>query len=437
MSQVDAISRTVSNISTTVHENYVNEVKPLLDHIDAFAALFSKIGPGGYSLVGEKLQFAVEVSYSGGFMGTDGYLPDHQEVDPQEVYTTPARLYIRRAADNFLRAAAVRPGAYEDFFARLQSQMIDAVQRGTAFHIHGSTAATVCTFVSRTSATVLVVDAGYGHASTAPCMFVEAGMNMALLDASNSYAVIGAAEVSSVDYDTSATTATITFASNIDASSTGADGDPLVFCTIDDSTSTYYVSERNYAPLGMFDMLDPDAGATSLLGLSDSTYPRWAPQILASSDFGHIEVMEFLEYISAKSNSEVSAASHVLTMQNGVRIELAKDILPYQQQNQLGRSLEGGWRTVRVGEFDLLTSHYHPHDLMYAVCPEDIHVVDLDGEPAVFAEDGSDVSRLADYDGIEWYLKHYVQRFPSRRNRMGTLTSITNPNKERYSAHPV
>ena len=434
---ISQIERTPANISTLVHENYMNEVKPWLDHLDPVAALFTQIGPGGYTLIGEKLQFAGEWSYSGGFMGTDGYLPDHEQVSPAELITTPARLYIRRAVDHFLRALAVRPGAYEDFFARLQKQMLDAVQRGTARHIHGSTSGTQCTFVSRTSATVLVVDAGLGHASQAPAQWIEPGMTLALLDASSSYATIGVATVSSVAYNTSATTATITFATDIDTSSNGADGDPLVFASTNDSSATHYVTERNNAPLGLMDILDPDAGSTTLLSASETTYPRWAPINRASTDFGHVEIMEFLEEISAKSNSEVSTASHVLTMQNGVKIELAKDLLPYQQSADLGRELTGGWRTVRIGDFEAVTSHYHLWDVVYALCPEDLHVVDLDVEPQVWSGDGSQFSRLADYDGSEWFLRHYVQRFPSRRNTMGALTGVSNPQKERYSAHPV
>ena len=437
MSQVDYISTSMSDIATVVHENYVNEIKPLLDFNDPVSALFTKIGPGGYTLIGEKLQFALDHSYAGGFMGTGGYLPAHQQAEPVEAYTTPSRLYIRRAVDNFLRAAAVKPGAYQDFFARLNMQMLDAIKRGTAFHIHGSTNATVCTFVSRTDTNTLIVDAGMGHASQAPCNFIEAGMYLALLDASNSYAVIGADEVESVTYNTSATTATINFVTSIDASSTGADGDPLVFCTSSDSTETGFTTERSYAPLGLMDFLDPDASATSLLGLTEATAPRWTPSNLASVDWGHVEIMEFLEFIAARSVSEVSPESHVLTMQNGARIELAKDLLPFQQQENLGRTLEGGWQAVRIAGFDCVASNYHLWDVVYALCPEDIHVVDLDGEPAVWSGDGSQFSRLDGYDGVEWYLKHYVQRFPSSRNRMGALTGVTNPLKQRYSAHPV
>jgi len=434
---ISSIERTAANIGSLVHENFVNEVKPWLDHLDPVAALFDKIGPSGYTLIGEKLMFAAEQSYAGGFMGTDGYLPEHQYVDPVELTTTPARLYIRRAVDNYLRALAVKPGAYEDFFARIQSQMIDAVKRGTAFHIHGSSAATVCTFVSRTSAKVLVVDAGYGHAGTAPAMFIEPGMVLALLDASNLFATVGVGEVSAVTYNTSATTATITFIQDIDAGSTGADGDPLVFATIANSSAANYVTERGLAPNGLIDIIDPAAASSTFLGLSDSTYPRWAPVNRASADFGHIEMMEFMEEVSAKSNSEVSVGTHVWTMQNGIKIELAKDLLPYQQQSQLGRELQGGWTTVKVGEFEVVTSHHHLHDVAYLLCPDDLHVVDLDGEPSVVSADGSEYSRLADYDGIEWYMKHYVQRFASRRNRMGALTGLTNTNASRYNAHPV
>src|SRR5690606_6650209 len=114
MSQVGPISRTASDISRTVHENYMNEIQPWVDHLDPFAALFQKIGPKGYSLIGEKLVFAADDSYAGGFMGTDGYLPNHQEVQGVELETTAARLYIRRAVDNYIKALAVKPGAYED-----------------------------------------------------------------------------------------------------------------------------------------------------------------------------------------------------------------------------------------------------------------------------------------------------------------------------------
>lgn len=436
MAKIANVDRAASDISTLVHENYVNEVKPWLDHISPLAGLFNSLGDGGYSLVGEKIQFARDYTYRGGFMGTDGYLPEPEAVDPLELQFTPARLYARSAVDNFLAASAVRPGAYEEFSARLMTQMWDAVERGTTRHIHGGSDATVCTFSSRTSATVLVVDAGYGYAGASPAMFLEPGMTLALLDASSSYATIGVAKIDSIDYDTSATTATITFASDIDTSSTGADGDPLVFATTNDSSDSHFVTERNNAPLGLLDIIDPNDDLTAYGGLTESSWQRINPIRRASSDFGHIEIMEFLAEIEAKSNSPVSAQSHVLTMQKGAEIELAKELLGFQQQAELGRTLQGGWQAVRIGQFDVLSDPYHIPDVVYALAPEDLFVVDLDGEPEVWAGDGSPFQRLTDYDGKEWFIRHYVNRFAGRRNNMGALTGVSNPNKQRYAAVP-
>lgn len=442
MAQVANIDRTQANISTLVHTNYVNEVKPWLTHISPLAGLFSEIGPGAYTLIGKELTFAADNKFRGGFMGTDGYIPEPETVDPVNLTTTPARLYASSAVDNFLAALAVKPGAFEDFSARLVDQQWDAVDRGTTFHIHGGSAATKCVVTSRTSSTVVVVEDGYGFDGAQPTMFLDEGMTLAALDATDSYAVLASAKISSIAHNTSATTATITFASTIEGSGTIAAGDLLVSATrvvasaAAAAADSAFVTERSKAPLGLLDIIDPADAQTTYLGLTESSTPRVLPVRRASSDFGFVEIMEFLEEIAAKSNSPVSAQSHVLTMQSGVKIELAKELLPYQQQAQLGRTLQGGWQTVRVGEFDLLTDMYHVPDVVYAICPEDVHVVDLDGEPAVWAGDGSEFQRMTDYDGKQWFIRHYTQRFASRRNRLGALTGVVNPNKERYSAQP-
>lgn len=439
MSQVANIDRTVSDVGTLVHANYVNEVKPLLMHISPLAALFSEMGPGGYTLDGSgtQLEGALDDKFSGGFMGTDGYLPDHQDVRPFRWTTNPARLYARRAIDNMMAVVAKEPGAFEPLVDRITDQMLDAVDRGTSFHIHGGAAATVGTFVSRTSATVLVIDAGHGHAGQDPSLFIEQGSVLSLLDASSAYATIGSAIVDSIARNTPSTgQATVTFASSIDAGATGADGDPIVFATTPDESASYYVTERNRAPNGLLDMIDPDNSLSAFMGVTEASNPRFNPIRTASVDFGHIEVMEFLAELAARSNSNVNSTTHVITCQDGVKIELARDLIPFQQQQALGRTLQGGWQTVKVGDFEILADNYHLWDIMYFIDPEAVHVIDLDGQPAVWAGDGNQYSRLADYDGKEWFLRHYVQRITTLRNRLGALTGVPNPNRQRYLPIP-
>lgn len=436
MSQVGNIDRTASDVSTLVHELYRDEVVPFLGHMSEMGGLFSKLGDGGYQLIGEKLQFAADYTYRGGFMGTDGYLPDAQDVDPLELSFTPIRAYIRIAIDNFIEAIARKPGAYEGKAERVVRNMWDAVARAETRHIHGTSAGTVCTFVSRTDANTLVVDAGYGYAGAQPTMFIEAGMTLALLDASNSYATIGAAVVDSVTHNTSETTATINFTSDIDTASTGADGDPLVFATTADESATHFVTERNRAPNGLIDIVDPANAATTYGGATKATYPRLDSVVRASSSFGQVEIMQFLAEIEARSNSKVTADSHVLTCQQAVLLEVAKELVQFQQQSQLGKKLEGGWDTVSVGGMNFLTDPQHLPDVLYALCPEDLFVVNL-LEAELAADDGSQWSRLADYDGKEAFVRWYGNRFANRLNRLGALTGISVTSKNRWAAVPA
>lgn len=436
--QVGQINRTASDYSTTVHEIYSQGVAKNVAHSSPIAGVFESLGDGGVDLRGEKFQFAVDFYWAGGGMATDGYLPDHEEVAPIEASYTPVRCYLRRAVDNFMAERVTQPGAYEDLMARIGAQQWEAIQIMTSRHVHGSTNGTVCTFVSRTSGTVLVVDAGYGYAGVRPTMYLRQGMTLALLDASNSYATIGVAAIDSIAHNTSATTSTITFAATIDGSSTGADGDPLVFATTNDSSATHYVVERNYAPLGLLDIIDPAAATASLAGIAESSYDEWKPYRFASSDFGHIEFMEFVEGLRAKSLSAepITAQSHVFSCQAGVQIELAKDLLGYQQQSGLGGKLQGGWDTVMVGPHRFLVDDYHIPDVLYAHCPEDLFVSYLGGPPSVWSGDGSQYARLADYDGKEWFIRVYLCRGAMRRNKLGCMTGISVSNSEDYAAVP-
>ncbi len=428
--------QSVSDIGALVYENFKGKVKPWLDVIDAMAALFGQLGPGEYSLQGEKLVFAADDKYAGMAMATNGYLPGSQHATNITLETTPARMYVRRIVDNFTVARASGEATFENFMTRIMRQMWEAFERATIRHIHGSSTATVCTVHTRTSGTVFVVQNGYGYTGATPGLFLEPGMWLALLDVSVSYTVLGVARITGIDHTTSASTATITFLSTIDNGAAAVAGDVFVFCTSTDSTDDWFVTERSNAPLGLLDLLDPSNANTSYLGVTESSSPRIEPIRRASSDWGEFEFMEWIAEIEAKSNSEVSPSSHVFTLHPGVLLELAKTLIPYTQIMGKGQELTGGWTTVQIGGHDFVKTGYHVQDVVYAICKEDAHVVDLDGEASIWDGDGSQFRRLANYDGKEWFAKHYGQRFFSRRNRSGCLTSVTNPNYQKYSTIP-
>jgi hypothetical protein len=111
--------------------------------------------------------------------------------------------------------------------------------------------------------------------------------------------------------------------------------------------------------------------------------------------------------------------------QGAVVAELARTLVGFQQQTQLGRTFEGGYQAVRIANMDFIEDDWQLHDVLYTLSVEDLFTVDLDGEADYFAEDGSQFSRLADFDGKEWYVKSYMQSFSDRRNRHAALTGIS------------
>lgn len=429
---------TISTVGSLVYENYTGRVQPHLEFMGPTLAIFQQMGPGEFNLLGEKLVFAADVLYAGGAMGTTGWLPDHEYQDPINFETTPTRSYVRRAVDNFIVARAAGPdGTFEPFIGRVMEQMWDALERMQNRHVHGSSTGYVSMTKTRTSNTVIVMDDGYGHSGADPGMFIEPGMTMAWLDADNSYAVGGSGVVSTVSYGTNE--CTVTFAASIENGSgtpTIAANDPWVFSTSTPYTQTHFDTEYGNAPLGLLDHIDPLAATATYLGVTEASYPRVKPVTTASSNFDEVEIMEHWKKIFAKSGAPVTSGTHVNTLQPGMAIELAKTLLPYTQIQTKGADLPGGWETVTIQGQTFVEDPYHLQDIMYTLCRDDCRVIDLDGDPRIWAGDGSEFARIADFDGKEWYARHYVQRIMTRRNRSGALTGLTNSNAANYTPSP-
>lgn len=433
-------TQTVADLSALLQDNYKGRVKPWLDVIIPVAALFQRLGPGEYSLEGKKLIFAGDSRYAGMAMATDGHLPGSQYAEAVQLNTTPARTYVRRMVDNFTVAAGAGEAAFENFMDRIMRQMWESFERMTARHIHGSSAATVCRVKTRTSATVVVVHQANGYTATAgwdPSLYTEEGMWLASLDSSAGFAVLAVARLLTIVRSSIVPEATFTFATTIEGAGTIAVDDLLVFATSTVTTDNWFVTERNRAPLGLLDIVDPLNTLSSYLGVTETDHPRINPIRAVSADWGEVEFMEYVTEILSRSNAPVTPDTHTFTLHPGVKIELAKTLTPFTRIEGKGKELDGGWTAVRIAGHDFVEDPYHIPDVCYGLCTEDLFVVDLDGDPRIWEGDGSQFRRIANYDGKEWFARHYLQRFACRRNRLGALTAIPNPKGQRFVPVPV
>lgn len=413
------------DLSGLVHEVYAGEVKPNVQAQSPTAQMFSQAGRGQYRLDGEKLVGSAQLTYSMGAMGTDGNLPDSQYTDSKEWEVTPARIYVRRAIDNFVEARGRKgPGAFDDFLERLYDQMWDAFGRTMIRHAIGTSDGTICKIDSRTDADTIEVKDGYGHVGTNPTMHLEPGGIIAWIDVSSSNAVGGAAEIDSI----SGTTVNLVSSANWERNGTPASGDLIVQATTPNTTDSHFATEFQNAKHGVLDIVDPDANATTVFNISESNFPRWKPFREASSGFDHIELTEHWQKLRAQSTYPVGPQTHAVVMNGAPHAELARTLTGFQQDARLGRTFEGGYQAVRIAGQDIVVDDWWLHDVVLTLCLEDLFKVDLDGGADYFAEDGSQFQRLADFDGKEWYVREYCQYFSDRRNRHSALTGISLPN---------
>lgn len=432
------LTRVATSATGLAHENYIKGVVDYVGQMTGMAQVFSGKAPPKYQLVGTKMVFAAENKRVNPAQSTGGYLPNNIDKFPITLETTPTRTYSRIEVDNFAVATLKGDGVFEEFMKRKQRQLWEGFELWEREGVHGSSAATVCLANAARSGAgndELVVKSGYGRANVAPTMHLDVGDRVAVLDTSAADAVLGVYIVSYVTHNTSATTSTIKFTTAISA--TIAADDKLVRCTTSNTADAHFETEKSKRPLGALDLMDPSAANTSYLGVTEATNARIKPVRVASGDFGPTEIVKFIGQIEAKGRVKVTKDSHVLTAQNNVLHLLAAQILPYQQMNQLGGKLDGGYETVSIAGHDFVFDSDHIPDVIYAWHKPHCHWISLDGDAGVVALDGSAWSRIENYDGVEQYAKKYGQRIMDRRNTSGALTGISTTGADAFDSRPT
>jgi len=432
-SNVDALT----DITGLVHEIFVGRVLPGVRWESVTAQLYMNAQEGDYRYDGESLNGATDLRRPHGAMGSDGKLPDSAHTDAANWQTTPQRRYVRRAVDNFVESAAVSgPGSFADLGTRLFDQMWGAFRLMEIRHAIGGSDGVLCVVNARTSSTVFTVKNGYQHTDCNPLMLMDEGMVICWMDITVSNTAAGAAAIAAngIAYDTN--TVTVDSGTTWEPSATTAAGDLICAATTNNIATDYFASEYTNAKNGQREIIDPDAGSTTVHNIAEGTFERWKPFRKASSTFDHIEVTEFFRKMAAKSTYPITPDSHTAVIHGGAYAELARTLIGFQQQQNLGKTLEGGYQTMVISGHDFAIDDFQLQDVMSVYCMEDLYTVSL-VEAGYFDEDGSMYSRIADFDGKEWYARDYCNSFCPVRGRNGALTGITLSNVTADDFTPV
>jgi hypothetical protein len=422
-----AAASLLSELTGLTHDIFVGRVVNNVRRESPTSMLFQNASPGEYRLEGQKMNFAVDLRFKTGALATDGKLPDHTAMDAVQGYITPIRRYARLALDNLVEKQASGPGAFDNLSDRVFDLLWDSWKSMEIRHSIGAASGALCKVTVRASTAIVDVYKGYGHTGTNPIMHLSEGSILGWWDVSASL-VGGAGTVgpSGIDYATNRLTMGAAWEVQTGTSTSAIAADDVIyFATTPDPNADYFTLERNLAPNGLGTIVDPDAAASTVFNISESTYPRWKPFRKASSTFDHIELTEHWLQLAAKRGFGVTPATDVVVTFPANVAQIARSLMGFQQQAYAGADLKGGYRTVTVSGIPIVEDHFFYHDVAMTLNKDSLYRINLGADADFWGEDGSMWQRITDFDGKEAFVVDYMNTFCNARGANGALTGIT------------
>ena len=333
-----------------------------------------------------------------------------------------ARTYAVAEVDGLNAKASEDPrGAFISASKKLVEDIMDEWQLQQSRILHGDSRGVRALVKTRTSATILIVDAPYGIASSGPGnLHIEVGETLALLDAGTNNVLLGKAKVSSIALSTD--DATITFAASVEGSGTAAASDILVSAvpTATDTNDTSFGAE----PHGIMSFVDVEGNFATFENIK---HDRWVAQKLTSSTVDETILMKLLNTIRARAGVDwrSNPANMLLICSTGIWQAYGDTLLGLRRFSAPEMTLKGGFTGVKVGNAVLIDDPWCPRGRVYAIHTPDTVFVDLMDFGKVSLQDSPKWQRSATKDAFQAVFGSYWNYGLYKRASMGVISSIT------------
>ena len=250
----------------------------------------------------------------------------------------------------------------------------------------------------------------------------------------------GAGQITALNESTNSVTVTTAASWETNVGNQTVAGDTIFFATTPLTTADYFTLGRNNGPNGIGTIVDPTAAASTVFGIAEGTYGRWKPYRIASVTFDHLELTEHWIELSAHRGFDVNPNIDCVIVHGSAAAQLARSILPYQQQMQLGGQFRGGYSIggagggedafephtgLMVAGIPVYTDSHAYHNVATTLCTETLYRISLGGEADFWQGDGSMWRHIEDYDGKEAYVVEYMNYFSNHRGSHSALTGIS------------
>ncbi len=391
--------------------------------MSVLAAQAQKIGPEKVKFAGNDLFFDVVLGRRGGFVASAaGFAPESLVAREKQGRLGIARNYAKLFVDGLALKATQDPkGSYISVAKKLMEDVLDQWTIEQNRVLHGDGLAIRGLVVSRTSATVVTVNAPYGISNAGPGnLHIEVGDTIASHDVSAANAFLGKAKVSAISL--SGDTATITFDASIEGGGTIAAGDILVTAvpTAVNASDSSYGAE----PYGLKAIMDVENSFATFEGINDA---RWVAQKLTSGTLDETVVMRLLNTIRARAGVEWrnDPKTMLLLTTTGIWQQYGESLLGLRRFSAPEMKLNGGFTGVACAGGVLVDDPWSPRGRLYAVYGPDTVMVDLMDFQKLTYEDAPAWQRSSTRDGWESLMGVYWNYGCARRNSHGVISGIT------------
>lgn len=423
----------LANLTGLTHDIFVGDVKDVVKRESPTAFCFGDAPAGFFKWSGQNTQFAVDLDFKTSGRASNGRLPYYTRLDAVAGKTAVIRRYDVIALDNLIELLASGEGSFEDLGRRIQKHLWNSWKNMEIRQSIGDATGLVAKVSSRTNSTTVVLKDGYGNTTTNPVMHLSPNAIIAWYDVSGA-AIGGAARVSTITPSTY--TVVVDSASTWEPSAQVAANDLIYFATVPDSTDAQFVSERNLCPNGLGTILDPTAALSTVFNIAETNL-YWKPRRFTSGTFDHQEVTEFKAKLAAARGFDVMPSTDKAITHPSAVAQLARSLMGFQQQMNLGGTLEGGYNTsgmsgadyqpvaaLTIGGLPIYADRFFYHNVFAIMCTESLFRATLGGDADFWAGDGSMWQRTAGYDGKDAYVAEYMNYVSNNRIANGCLTGI-------------
>lgn len=418
------ISGVLKNVYESFRINAFPKLTPLL-------AQLKKAKPGGPERMqwgGNGVYWDVALTRPTGMTASDsGFFPPTAVAVEKQANVGVKRTYVTREIDALaIQGTQANQAAFIPLARKIVTEAMDAAQLGQQEILHGAGTGVKAVIDSVTNTTTIVVDNPYGLADAGRGgLLTDVNMYVAVLDASNSYAILGRSNISTVVQSGSADTATVTLATAI----TGmAAGDVLVAATASDTS-------YNAVPNGLINLLNRGGSYDSLHGIDAATYARWnTTRLTAGTDTPdanqptEMDIWDLATRVANRSgkNPKTNPGEFLLLTTPGIEKKLAESFLG-QRRWDMGSevTLKGGFKALNIAGLPLFSDYWCPAGTIYLVHVPSLSWVDRQDWVKLAYEDSGPWRFIDGRDAYQVNFGAYWNTAVLQRNSHGMITGYT------------